>query len=413
MTIRLKSLLFSSGLALIASVAHADENRSFLDQEGDGNQALITQVGSSNKAGGSEGSPSDVAGLRILQDGNNNSLTIEQTGVSFAGTRGAGIDQIGNRNVLSILDQGSNDRVNQVQQTANVANATATTNSAQIDQDANSSVRRINQIYTGDGITVDQRNLVTITQNGSWNAVGTGGVDSTGGGILQDGHSNTAAVTQRRGRLGLLDQEGLSNSATIIQDGGTGGTQPEIVTVQQTGNDNIVNLTQTGVGNLVSLLQQWEDSNLATITQTGSTNVVTTVDQDGGDNVLTLVQNGNGNQVLRVEQDGGSNTANLDFQGNDNGATAFSGGFASLGLTQGEIIQDNTGSGTNLIDFTVYGNGNLFAFKQAGTGNVISGMIGSAGISASSNQVAVLQVGDSNIASFVQAGSGNALSVSQ
>ena len=62
----MKTLVLSSALALVASVALANDNRSFLDQEGDGNQALITQTGSSNKAGGQENSPNDVPGLRQL-----------------------------------------------------------------------------------------------------------------------------------------------------------------------------------------------------------------------------------------------------------------------------------------------------------------------------------------------------------
>jgi hypothetical protein len=400
----------STALALVASAALADENKSFIDQNGAGNSAAISQSGKLHEAG--------TTAIRMLQQGDENSLVIDQTnagtgniGGNLAGTNGLGIGQIGNVNVLEITQSDQKNAVRQVQQISS-GTGTELSNSAIVSQSKNSRVSRILQDNEGDGLDAADANTIDVVQSNEGNKIGTlSGFDATVG-LTQIGTANDMDIDQTSGfnEITLAVQDGDRNALTVLQQTGNSN---DALNLSQSGDDNDIDIEQTGSLNVLTTLLQSGNENSATVTQTGSTNIVTTVEQDGDDNVLNLVQNGMDNNVQLVDQSGGDNTANLDFQGNSNGVGGFSVGFDDRGLTQGQIIQSNSAASLNLINFTVNGNSNLFAFKQDGTGNTISGTVGTPGIDASSNQAAVLQVGNDNYSSFSQAGTNNAVSISQ
>jgi hypothetical protein len=174
---------------------------------------------------------------------------------------------------------------------------------------------------------------------------------------------------------------------------GNGSTNSTAITLGS--NGNFIHVTENGIGNQFDVRQG--------------------TDRSSTDNRVTLLQIGSDNWAT-VTQTGNHNTSTLTFNGDSNGFGTtgnFASGFDSRGLTQGTVVQDNTGAATNLVAYNVLGNGNLFAFKQVGSGNTVDGHVGDASNS-SNNQVAVLQSGNNNTSAFSQTGTGsNNLSVSQ
>jgi hypothetical protein len=405
---KLKSLLALS-TALVASAALADDNKSYIDQNGSDNTAIISQSGKLHEAG--------TTTIRMLQQGDENSLVIDQTnagtgniGGNFAGTDGLGIDQIGNVNALEITQSDQKNAVRQVQQISS-GTGTALSNSAIVSQGKNSRVSRILQQNEGDGSNAANANTIDVVQSNEGNKIGTLSGFGNSVGLTQIGTGNDMDIDQTSGfnEITLAVQNGDRNALRVLQQTGNN----KALNLDQIGDENVIIVEQTGSLNRLTSLFQSGNENLATINQIGTSNTVTTVEQYGDDNRLDLHQNGAGNMVQLVDQSGGKNTANLDFQGNNNGVGGFSSGFDDRGLTQGQIIQSNSAASLNLINFTVYGDSNLFAFKQDGTGNTISGTVGTSGTGASSNEAAVLQMGNNNYSSFSQAGVDNTVSVSQ
>ncbi len=172
----------------------------------------------------------------------------------------------------------------------------------------------------------------------------------------------------------------------------------------------IATVAQIGAGGMMG------SENSADLTQDGSFNLVSLVDQNGFDNSAVVTQSGDSNEVALIDQDGSANSATLNFTGNLNGTAAFTGASdaANVGLTQGQVIQNNaSGSSLNTISYDVFGDSNLFAFEQNGSGNTIDGDVGSMASDAFSNEAAVAQNGDGNTASFTQMGTGNNLGITQ
>jgi hypothetical protein len=162
-------------------------------------------------------------------------------------------------------------------------------------------------------------NTAYTDQSGSLN---TASVDQTAGekalaDVDQNGDSNTATVTQggNTAAQGLnitrFTQDGGSNSATVSQDGqanqaGT-GIYPSYNDIHQGGDNNTLDISQTGYGNQVAgsglnegHVYQSGDQNDATVTQNGRGNLVSRIyqnDNSGGTatdptNVLTINQSG-------------------------------------------------------------------------------------------------------------------------
>ncbi len=443
------TLATATAMGLLMGAAHAQSNSAYIDQNGDGNSASIRQLGEAAKAGDS------TAGRRMLQNGEDNTLTILQNDNGTVGTGGnysqnnLGVDQAGDRNDASIT-QTFGSGVYEVQQDATGATGavSAATNVLSITQTGNMRVNRVRQTYTGDGST-DAANSLTITQTGSQfqnSFIGnSNGLQFASQGAFQTGHSNDADVSQTGAGHTLirLDQNGVSNDFDLIQGGGNGnktdtaeqvgdrntgylsfsganngtngftsGTAAALAgaatrSMSQLGDDNDVNMAAVGGSNEYGFYQDGDRNSAVGITILGNFNQLA-VKQVGDDNTLDLgTVDGSFNNV-GLSQDGSDNTATVSITGDSNGgASAFTAltPAGSLALTAGLMTQ--LGS-LNSIDLTVDGDSNAFAIQQIGDENSASGdQIGN------SNQVAVAQNGNSNIASFSQTGSSNNIGISQ
>jgi hypothetical protein len=337
------SLLTSVAAVLALAAGPAMANDAYIDQVQDNNTASIDQSGSSARAGTS----SDP----ILQDGNFNVLDIDQSGNADAGTATnpnnrtgetqSGIEQRGDRNELTInQNQG---QVFQVLQDATAAAGTeSVTNKATINQSATNTniVKGVIQIFDGEG----DANVVEIDQNCgagcTGNRVGIGTFNPQGGGVYQEGNSNTMDIDQV-GAFNDVDwatQIGEGNDATIDQDGGRG--------------NRVRNLEQTG------------DGNYANISLAGSWNGYDsfTPDTDAGDVGLrsgTVIQGGvdggNGN-FADLETVGDRNQYAFNQSGNNNSITGVQTG------NNNEVAIQQTGGG--IADFSQVGNGNNLGINQ-------------------------------------------------
>lgn len=312
--------------AMLFAAPALAQSSTYMDQIGDGNTAVINQSGTGNAVGDSD------ADRRALQNGNDNTLTIDQSDGDKVGTSGnylqnnTGLDQAGNNNVMTI-DQSAAQG-----QRVFVAQQVGDDNNADVTQSANASISTLSQQGNNNVMTVDQygapfqRNSVGdpggsryvqtrgAFQSGNDNVMT---IDQGGGGNndivrasqMQDG--NVMSLTQTGGlnRLETVSQDGLENTATIAQIGdrnGRTGFTGDAATVGVSG---------------------------ATVTQSGDYNMVT-VTSLGDDNLFGVVQNGNNNDVAGL-QDGNSNEA--------------------------AILQMNSG---NVVDFSQVGTGNNLAVTQ-------------------------------------------------
>lgn len=439
-----KVLIASASLiALTASMAAADNNEAWLDQDGSANSALIQQTGSDAKAG------ENVAQRRVTQDGDNNTLTILQTGAGRVGTgsnfslNNLGVDQIGNRNNLAVT-QNFGSAVFEVQQNSTGATGPvgSTVNTATISQTGNMRVSRVRQTYTGDG-SVGTANSLSVVQTGSqFQQSGIGdfnGFNPTFAkqGAWQTGEANTATVTQTGAGqvLWLLDQNGATNSFVLTQGGGNGN---RFQTAEQFGNDNTASFTFTGTSNGAGLLTgaaaaagaanrsllQDGNNNQANMVVTGSNNqfgfrqvgddnVATGITLLGSGNELGVNQEGNRNELLLGTVTGDSNNLGVDQFGDDNSATvsitgSFNGGallfsgnaLTAAGSLSSGMIQQSGNS--NIATLAVLGDSNAFTLASIGDSNTIIG-----NVNGSNNQVAVVQTGNMNTANFAQIGNGN------
>jgi hypothetical protein len=113
-----------------------------------------------------------------------------------------------------------------------------------------------------------------------------------------------------------------------------------------------------------------------------------------------LVPNGLGlstPNVLRVSITG---------DGNGRGANAdLSKSFFSSDVASGSLLQSGSG---NMIELSVLGSNNLFAFAQTGHSNTAFGSMTGYG-----NMANVQQMGNNNVAAFSQTGNGNMINISQ
>ena len=328
------SLLTSVAVVLAVVAGQAMANEAYIDQAQDNNTASIDQAPGSPAQAGTSSDP-------ILQDGNFNVLDIDQSGRSKAGTARnpnnltgttqSGIEQLGDRNELTInQNQG---QVFQVLQDASAAGgAEAATNKAVIIQSATATniVKGVIQIYDGGSAA----NELEINQNCgagcTGNRVGIGTFNPQGGGVYQDGNSNTMDIDQV-GAFNDVDwatQIGEGNDAAINQDGGRGN---RVRNLEQTGDANDATISLAGSWNGYDSFTPDTDSyavglTSGTVVQDGNNNFVAldaigdrnqyAFSQSGNDNSISGVQTGNNNEVA-VQQTGGG-IANFTQSGNGN-----------------------------------------------------------------------------------------------
>ncbi|MEQ6249441.1 hypothetical protein ABMC89_11180 [Sulfitobacter sp. HNIBRBA3233] len=238
-------------------------------------------------------------------------------------------------------------------------------------------------------------NTLTIDQDGSNNAVGTGQVAAG---------ENTGFYQ--------LNQSGPGSTATISQD--SSGTAAAL-------GNSIVKVYQRSETASAS-------GSLLVATQTGDENEITSVSQrrngstDGSTagrlgHTATLSQTGNDNLIALVNQSGANQSAVLSITGNSNGRGTLS-GLAAVGAADSSAVQ--SGSSNRLNYMVSDGDNNQFGFLQAGNGNSAEGLTilgdrNELGIyqSGNTNTVSLAAVtGDDNVIGLTQNGVGNTASAS-
>jgi hypothetical protein len=390
----------ATALGLLMGGAYAtDNNHSYIDQVGSGNSALITQGGSNNRAGSNSGvttaslpdnpNPLGVADGRILQYGNNQSLTINQAGDG---------NQAG----------------------ASTANPWL----------------GINQGHTA----ASTNNVLTIEQLSSSNIVGR---------VRQTGNGNTASVTQEGGNTNFISNlyQEHGNTATVVQDGeqnwigqfgsrdqANGGAVYQAVHYGASGRPSTLQFTQEGDYNVTARVTQRGGFETATIDVVGNNNTLKMMDQStglGGDVIghnvasvlLTGNYNGSGAGVLNPSFPGYSSygvftpgsaaagvlTSVADYIAAE-GAIAGASSFvvpAIPNATSGFQSSLHQFGSDNDLAFHVLGDSNQFGMLQGGDRNFINGIVGG-----SFNEAGIVLHGDDNRISFTQDDNGNSMGVS-
>lgn len=404
-----------------AAVQAGDDNNVYLTQDGTGNTASV------NQSVGPGGNDFTSGGNPALQDGDNNVIQYSNStinGDTPSNNDLTELDQIGNMNWFVATDAGADN--------GTIGDIFEQGNGNQIliarGEDDGSNVESV-QI-------IGNSNVVAIRQGLAWNGAG-GGNEVTLAAITGSGNGNPALVSPHWGvfpqyaAISIFqhgDDNTISNASITGDSNSSHGTFYRVQRLEQVGDNNTGSATtlgsngnriwafQTGNSNDFALnqgLSTASTQNFIDLIQTGNGNDAT-VDQQGSFNVADIDQIGNGN-FIDVDQYNDNNTVTANFDGNDNGVGSFTGVAAGVAgvITPGTVIQDAGTLGGNLITYDVFGNSNLFAFKQDGDGNTIDGDVGTSIADASSNQVAVVQIGNGNTADFSQLGNGNNIGISQ
>ena len=412
------ALLGATALTAMASMSFAasssGSNESYTAQDGNDNTLLIEQIGG-NTAG------ANTTDLAITQNGDDNEIDIyqERTGngnkISTGGDRTKeGVDQIGDNNKLDINQVGSNLVVYDSQQTGGAA---VDSNVATIDQTGtNNYVMNIKQTFRGNASS--DANEIDIQQTGQRNYIGNtvSGPRGDGSGITQFGNGNSATVDQSGSwqQVFELNQKDTkrhagSNSATIKQMGSVGTADGNLVQkVDQFNNgvlDNTISITQTVTGD--------GDNGKGTFAGTSSLAVTgvqlgnqSFAGQSGSDNELTystvgqqnkfgFLQQGIGNMIDSVSNGTGQEVA-VRQSGDDNDTF---GNQAGLFHSAGVQMEGNS----NFVDFTQSGSGTSIA-----DGNRLAIMI-----DGNSNELTSVQTGMNNLADLDVEGNRNHIDVSQ
>ncbi|WP_412504382.1 hypothetical protein [Roseovarius sp. SYSU LYC5161] len=373
-----------------------------------------------------------VAGGRLRQNGNGNSLTIDQSGTNnriapannivgapSASPAYSSLNQDGKNNSMNLTQSGTNNEVRQAQQIgdSNTTNADISGMDNGIDPLTTSSATRVptsltSRIYPGasgeSGAmagALDQfgnGNNVDLMITGNSNAYGTlqMGDDNLAVNMMVTGDDNSIGVGQygNRNEIDLAVVDGDENSIGFNQDG----------------DDNFASADVDGRRNN-SLIGQDGDRN------------TTYLEVSGTSNEASLKVTGNDN-YLNANQAGRRHEMDVDFQGDDNNnfptANALSGSAliardfvrangdpVAASFRQGDLIQRGNSSNTpTLLTLTgVNADKSSFAMYQEGTANTIVGSISNG----SYNQAVVGQIGSFNSASFSQTGSGNNVGIMQ
>ena len=176
-----------------------------------------------------------------------------------------------------------------------------------------------------------QSTTATISQTGNGSAANVDQSGALGAAVQveQIGDVLVANIVQRDAAHRLrIKMEGADQSAELSQSGAglnrmevdMGGSANRVTATQQSevGGENVALLSQYGTGNQALIAQQAAvGQNYLTLNQNGNDNTAN-LSQTGGDNQLGLTQNGDGNAatlsqqgiglILGIIQNGGANT---------------------------------------------------------------------------------------------------------
>lgn len=381
---------------LMAAAALANDNASYLSQEGGGNSASVDQSAGDRNHSGADG-------LAIRQHGDDNILGFTQLGKgNRIGAAGTGFLQESNRNSATVVQSSDRNVVREVTQTGNGSDA--------------GSLRR--------------NTLSIVQQGGAANSVHTL-IQTRAGGLASGLRGNEAAIVQTGAgnRIGLLSQTGRANGADLAFIGNvnladsiqSGASNAAVMRVD--GNLNVLRLDQDSNllgnaaairiddGNLNLVQVRQSGANAAGVTIHGDLNLVS-VDQSGA-NLAAVSVDGRVNRVT-ASQSGTGNVIDVAIAGDGNNILPFASGPVgtladAAGLAPGDIAQSGLFNSINYnLGMGGLSNGNRFAFRQQGFGNRIEGIT-----DGSNNQVVVVQQGTFGFTSFVQVGNANIIAVNQ
>ncbi len=287
-------------------------------------------------------------------------------------------------------------------------------------------------------------NSATILQNGGNGnrlgapVIGDVGVDvgtnvSLAKGLVQEGNSNTAIITQT-GNSNIIQQfrpvmnifnsvyqKGNSNELKMEQIGNNNviGQAPyEYNGLDQTqGNGNKAEILQQGNSNKLTYFYQLNDGNTADIKQIGNSNTIESATQKKQDNVSPTANE------LKILQNGSSNIAALNEQGDHITGDIFQdgdGNTARMQLTHsnayGDIDQIGNSNKANVfVNMSYIGDNNSGTVYQSGNSNTADANIGQRvpSLSSSGNTMNISQIGDLNKASILAEGNNHTSFVEQ
>ncbi|APE43375.1 hypothetical protein BOO69_08070 [Sulfitobacter alexandrii] len=419
----------------------ADDNVTFLDQDGTNNSASVTQSGNDNEAGAS-GLAVTQDGfynqLEILQSGNNNEIGLEGVGVRQEAVLKNGSNPIAN--TLVITQSSSFNTVGSVYQDSDGTDQQASARNRVNITQAGLGGHRIGTVHQERGAS--NYNVLNVTQNGLANVLeDVYQRNRAGGNVSNSINVNMSGASNGRNLIGAPTELDLFADIADVQ-----GSTLRQGWVRQFSRRNTIDLDVSGTFNNFGITQDGKGNTVGTVTMTGGFNQLG-IRQDGDDNQVSLSTiSGIGNNIgvaqyqdnniagvnvsgnanrLGVLQDGMSNTADVAITGDNNGLAYNSVSFFGQRIYTSADSLDNPAAGIALlpgfelgrvtqfgddndVNLNIDGNNNLFGTLQDGVGNSIEGTVDGNG-----NQFAVAQVGVANMTNFTQTGGGNNLAVSQ
>jgi hypothetical protein len=227
-----------------------------------------------------------------------------------------------------------------------------------------------------------------------------------------------------------IDQAGDNATVTVTQDGsgntvrglpgaGTSNTTPASIQ----GDGNQVSVSQVGSGNTVRLgVNTTSGTTVINYALSSSTNSNATIDigsgqTPGNDNTINITQSGNA-ATANVQSRGAGNTATIATSGGANNS-------ATIGMTGDNITGSITTTlgGGNAVSLDLQSPGGSASVTAGGATNTVtvqqtgggSGHQATVELLGSSNTVGIQQQGTAgdNIANIKSAGSGNTFSITQ
>ena len=293
-------------------IQSGDNNESDIDQLGSGNAADVNQSGADNQS-------------RIGQDGSGLSANVTQSGVN--GVVEIGQDMGSSNNSASVTQGGVNNDSFVYQYNG------ASNNSVDVTQNGSNNATRTVQVgnynrsidATNNSVTVNQtatssNSLTTTAQEGTGNiadikvsgaGVSVAGRQTTSSGyynneppetdVWQISDNNKAYIDQAsdasrvtiyqgleqpvQGQFGYNLALGQNNYAKVTQTAGADNSRADVI---QGGDDNIANVTQSGL-NSISYLNQYGTGNDATVIQSSDNNQ-SFITQNGNGNMASVTQ---------------------------------------------------------------------------------------------------------------------------
>lgn len=326
----------SAAALLVAAPALAQDNQSTVDQTGSGAVATVNQTGA------------------------NDISDIDQTG---GGT--VTVDQDGVTGSTSTVTTGADDRP--PESTVTVTQSDDGTSSA----------------------ATSQANVSTVIQD-NVNGFGLSGTGST---VSVEQHHNAAGAGQNSSYV-QQGRNAVSGQVSVFQSGGENVS----TYTSTTSTDNDANINQLGLKNTSTVIQNFQNGGaLATVNQTGA---------GGGTNTVYIEQVSAGFSASPPEfalgaqasaaQNGSGNTSNIYQTGYSE--TVATANFASSDQQGDDNTSDITQTGVDAFaDLTQVGSGNESTISQGGSGN----------------SATVSQMSDGNISTVTQGGTGNSAVVNQ